>query len=283
MELRQRRHDDLRNESDDDADEGVSAGDAGLDEQDKVLWVWLPLIMVGLGALLFASMHVINSHDDTARMLHAISHGPRVPGGHHEYRLTKTELALFNGVEQDRLFLAVLGQVFDVSAGKKHYGDGGAYRHFIGVDRSRAFSSGVATDGDDVSSFTDKQLLDVHRWLVFFDTNKAYARMGTVEGVYYDKFGHATPLMQALRERIRAAKAAEDAAAAIEACNMEWKAGEGSVVWCQDPNKFPRKHVGGRCGCFTAADIAMQSEPLELMDHCKELDKRCVSATYSAS
>ncbi|OQR99450.1 hypothetical protein ACHHYP_06148 [Achlya hypogyna] len=278
MELRQRRHDDLRNESDDDE---LPVRESW-DEQDKFMWIWLPCIFAGLAVLVFTSMHLINSHEDTARVLHAISRGPRVPGGHHEYRLTKKELALFDGVAEPRIFLAVLGQVFDVTSGAKHYGPGGAYRHFVGIDRSRAFSSGMASDGEDVSSFTDKQLLDVHRWLVFFDGNAAYERMGTVEGVYYDKLGHATSLMQELRERIRDAKRAEEAIKAIDTCNMEWKAGEGSVVWCQDPDKYPRKHADGRCGCFTAADIAMQTT-LELMDHCKEFDKRCVSATYGAA
>ncbi|OQS02447.1 neuferricin-like [Thraustotheca clavata] len=275
MEIRQRRHDDLRNESDEE-DEVISTKPQEIDEQERFTWIWLPCIFLGLAVFVYASMHLINGHDTTARVLHAVSRGPRVPGGHPEYRLTKGELAIFDGVEEERIFIAVLGQVFDVTEGKRHYGKGGAYSFFAATDRSRAFSSGSKSDGEDVSSFTDKQLLDVHKWLVFFDTHKAYKRMGTVEGVYYDKFGHVTPTMHTIRERIRLAKQAEEAVAAIESCNSEWKAGQGSVVWCQDPEKYPRKHADERCGCFSASDIAMRTD-LQLVKDCKEKDKRCVS------
>ena len=40
---------------------------------------------------------------------------------------------------------SILGKVFDVSKGAKHYGKGGAYRGFTGRDASRAFVSGDFT------------------------------------------------------------------------------------------------------------------------------------------
>lgn len=48
--------------------------------------------------------------------------------------LSSSELSLYDGEESSRgLYLAVLGQVFDVHRGHKHYGPGGAY-HFMAGD-----------------------------------------------------------------------------------------------------------------------------------------------------
>ncbi|CAJ1431298.1 unnamed protein product, partial [Effrenium voratum] len=44
------------------------------------------------------------------------------------------------GIEEDRILLAVLGRVFDVSSGKDFYGEGESYRLFAGHDCSRAFA-----------------------------------------------------------------------------------------------------------------------------------------------
>lgn len=39
-------------------------------------------------------------------------------------------------------FTSILGEVFDVSKGAKHYGKGGPYEGFTGKDASRSFVSG---------------------------------------------------------------------------------------------------------------------------------------------
>ncbi|CAN0392758.1 unnamed protein product, partial [Ectocarpus sp. 13 AM-2016] len=51
-------------------------------------------------------------------------------------------------------FRSILGEVFDVSKGAKHYGKGGAYESFTGKDASRSFVSGNFTEAgltDDLS------------------------------------------------------------------------------------------------------------------------------------
>lgn len=45
---------------------------------------------------------------------------------------TKAKLAQFDGVNQNYLYLAVLGTVFDVTEGRRHYKKGAAYHYFIG-------------------------------------------------------------------------------------------------------------------------------------------------------
>lgn len=52
--------------------------------------------------------------------------------------LSSRELSLYDGKEGSKgLYLAVLGQVFDVHKGHKHYGRGGAY-HFMAGNLCRA-------------------------------------------------------------------------------------------------------------------------------------------------
>lgn len=47
--------------------------------------------------------------------------------------MTKRELSLYDGEKGSRgLYLAILGQVFDVLQGHKHYGLGGAYHVMAG-------------------------------------------------------------------------------------------------------------------------------------------------------
>lgn len=45
---------------------------------------------------------------------------------------TVEELALFDGVNNKQLYLSILGSVFDVSKGARHYGVDGSYNYFVG-------------------------------------------------------------------------------------------------------------------------------------------------------
>ncbi len=56
--------------------------------------------------------------------------------------ITKEVLAASTG-DSAVLRLALLGEVFDVTAGRRHYGADGDYKFFAGIDGSRAFVTGV--------------------------------------------------------------------------------------------------------------------------------------------
>ncbi|XP_048450118.1 neuferricin-like, partial [Rhincodon typus] len=85
---------------------------------------------------------------------------------------TKSELSRYTGEKgSPGLYLAILGQVFDVKKGKKHYGPGGSYSFFSGRDACRAFVSGDFTENglvDDVSGLSPSQILSLHEWLDFY-------------------------------------------------------------------------------------------------------------------
>lgn len=47
-------------------------------------------------------------------------------------RLTLDELAKFDGIQDDKLYLSILGSVFDVTKGVRHYKAGETYNYFVG-------------------------------------------------------------------------------------------------------------------------------------------------------
>ncbi|XP_066433073.1 neuferricin [Eleutherodactylus coqui] len=181
--------------------------------------------------------------------------------------LTRDELSAYHGGPgSPGLYLAVLGQVFDVHGGSKHYGPGGSYSFFTARDASRAYVTGDFTDGglvDDVSELSPSQMLHLNNWLSFYQ--KTYAAVGKLVGHFYDEDGNPT-------------KALEDALAVIAVglklkeerheenkqfppCNSEFNSGV-SRVWCSKNSGgiqrnwvgVPRKlHIVGydgyRCVC----------------------------------
>lgn len=51
----------------------------------------------------------------------------------HNVRLfTSNELKKFNGVEENRMYLSILGKVYDVTKGERHYKAGETYHYFLG-------------------------------------------------------------------------------------------------------------------------------------------------------
>ncbi|CAJ0580610.1 unnamed protein product, partial [Mesorhabditis spiculigera] len=181
---------------------------------------------------------------------------------------TPEQLSLFNGNRASRpVYLAILGRVYDVDKGKKHYGKGGGYSFFAGKDGSRAFVSGDFTEKgliDDLDGLGHDDLLGVRDWVSFYD--KDYSLVGVVTGRYYDVDGNPTQELKDVLARMevaaqwRANKAAEQEV--FPPCNSEWKKETGGRVWCtmksggihRDWVGVPRKYKeptakAPRCAC----------------------------------
>lgn len=97
-----------------------------------------------------------------------------------ERLFTKTELQQFNGENNPELYLSILGIVYDVSKGKKHYGKGETYHYFVGRDASRSFVTGKFNDEEDnelVDDFGFDELKSLQHWIKFY--RKDYKRVGT--------------------------------------------------------------------------------------------------------
>ncbi|KAM9319237.1 neuferricin [Gastrophryne carolinensis] len=205
-----------------------------------------------------------------------------------ERLLRAEELCSYDGSPgSPGLYLAVLGQVFNVHKGSKHYGPGGPYSFFTAKDASRAFVTGDFTKQglvDDVSELSPAQMLHLNNWLNFYQKN--YVPVGKLVGRFYDEDGNPS-------------KALEDALAVIDIglklqeqrqeenkqfppCNSEFQSGV-TKVWCsknsggihRDWVGVPRKlylagYDGYRCVCVRST--GPPSEQPDSTDNKGDLD-----------
>lgn len=147
------------------------------------------------------------------------------------------ELSEYDGKRGSKgLYISILGKIFDVQKGKRHYGPGGAYHVFAGKDASRSFISGdfTGTITDDVLDLSLKELLSLRDWLNFFE--REYTYKGKLVGRYYNQVGIKTEYSRQLDHKLNEAEKNQKLKDADEEqfppCNVEWTPEKGSRVWC---------------------------------------------------
>lgn len=101
----------------------------------------------------------------------------------------------FNGHDDEKIFIAVLGKVYDCTAGRSFYGPSGPYSNFAGRDASRglglnSFDMECVRDWDqpidDLSDLPPQAVDAAREWQDYFA--KKYPCIGTLEpepGVNY--------------------------------------------------------------------------------------------------
>lgn len=94
--------------------------------------------------------------------------------------------------EDERIFVVVLGKVYDVSASPHFYGPEGAYRGFANGDATRAFlSADFEADGtSDVSGLTPDECAGLADWQRLYE--EKYEYVGLHRGRFYDEVGQPT-------------------------------------------------------------------------------------------
>lgn len=225
-----------------------------------------------------------------AGWLRSAEPGTLLPSG--ERLFTPQQLQQFDGTGGRRIYLAILGSVYDVTTGAKHYGPKGGYRFFSGRDASRSYVTGKFKEdlNDDVGDLNDEQLGELVSWRGFYQDHKDYKPVGKVVGRFYDATGQPTALLA----KVEAAAAAAAAAAAKEAaegkgavgggqqgqpCNVKWSKSEGGSVWCDD-GRFPRRVLQPdwqgqpQEQCMCMPDAAVDGER-RLYDGCSPEAARC--------
>ena len=171
-----------------------------------------------------------------------------------------------NGKEklETPLYLAILGKVFDVTAGRSFYGEGGGYDFFTGIDGTRAFVSGNFTkEGliDDIDDFDDEQLLGIKQWVEFYESKSdgKYFLVGYLIGRYYDSKGKPTKILRDILKRLETAELRKEMKKKYEkivpSCNSHWQQGKGTLYSCDDPDRSPREEFffgqsNSRCACI---------------------------------
>ena len=140
-----------------------------------------------------------------------------------------------------RIFLAILGEVFDVSAGAGFYGAGEGYAGFAGRDASAAFLSGDFTPAglhDDLAGLTPVQLVEMFNWRDSTYIAK-YIPMGVVEGCFYGADGAPTVELLHVRKMVKVGVAEKERLAVqrklYNGCNSKWTQEHGKTLWCHEP------------------------------------------------
>ncbi|MEW5320470.1 MAG: hypothetical protein WDW38_011540 [Sanguina aurantia] len=198
---------------------------------------------------------------------------------------TSGSLAAFKGQNNSPMYLAILGEVFDVSKGRKKYDESkGGYGFFLGKDASRAFVTGDFEGdlSDDVAHLSAEQYAGLLHWRDFY--RKTYTFKGRLAGGYfYDAKGHGLRSLDVVEAKAREAVSAEEATQKMEAaypkCNVRWAEAEGGLVWCSDswhPRRIFQQLPGGkpstRCACF--ADIGW-SDIRQIYEGCTAEAEQC--------
>lgn len=155
--------------------------------------------------------------------------GPRV--------FTPEQLNEEGSGKSGQLLLAILGEVFDVSAGTEFYAEGQGYNCFVGRDASRSFVTGeFEGDGltDNVEGLEPGELDGILHWRSFYRDSDKYLAVGLLAGPFYDASGARVPgVLDSIEERVAKWKAAEAATKeAFPPCNSKWTQDSGSYVWC---------------------------------------------------
>uniref|UniRef100_A0A6J0V4H4 Neuferricin n=1 Tax=Pogona vitticeps TaxID=103695 RepID=A0A6J0V4H4_9SAUR len=208
--------------------------------------------------------------------------------------LSAAELSRYTGTEESAgLYLAVLGQVFDVQRGRRHYGPGGAYSFFSGKDASRAFATGDFTPAglvDDISGLSPSEMLIIQNWLSFYTKN--YVRIGKVAGRFYHENGTPTEVLRQAWDLIENGQKLqaqeEEKKQQFPPCNSEWTSTGGSRVWCskqsggvnRDWTGVPRKLYEpgshhSHCVCVKTEGSSHYSPNLQEYEGCHPLSDWC--------
>lgn len=149
------------------------------------------------------------------------------------------------------IYLAVLGEVFDVTEGRRFYAPPSHYSYFSGRDGSRAFATGEFTDatgraGHDLADLLDAQLITIDDWRKSYHEKYTFlGRLYQSDGSgFYDAQGQATQRLTDIHGRLGAARALASQQAEylknVPGCNSYFRQGEGGRIWC-DGGLLPRK------------------------------------------
>jgi len=96
---------------------------------------------------------------------------------------SESYLTTFDGTDASKpLYIAIDGEVYDVSSNRRTYGPGGPYHSMAGVDAARSFATGCfATHRThDLRGLSDQELSGVQHWKKFFTEHKTYSKVGRV-------------------------------------------------------------------------------------------------------
>ena len=146
-------------------------------------------------------------------------------------------LALRNLIKCVYPLYNIIGEVFDVTKGKDHYGKNGGYKFFTGIDGSRAFVTGKFDDEgliDNIEGLDPQSYLGLADWLEFY--RKDYTYVGKVVGYFYGPQGEEREGLEVFKKGVISGhndkKNEAKEKQKFPECNSRWTPETGSHVWC---------------------------------------------------
>ncbi|RKP06643.1 cytochrome b5-like heme/steroid binding domain-containing protein, partial [Thamnocephalis sphaerospora] len=100
-----------------------------------------------------------------------------------EHMFSEAELARYDGTDPSLpIYVAINGEVFDVTDGREFYGPGGGYHFFAGRDAARAYVTGCFKTHltHDLRGLTNPQLEQLKGWVSFYHDSPKYFYVGRV-------------------------------------------------------------------------------------------------------
>ncbi|KAK4686757.1 hypothetical protein P7C73_g3361, partial [Tremellales sp. Uapishka_1] len=110
--------------------------------------------------------------------------------------LTPIQLSMYDGSDPSKpVYLALDGDVYDVSAGRRIYGPGGSYHVMAGKDAARSFTTGCFQmhQTHDLRGLSDQELDSLKHWKSFFANHEKYFKVGTVNNPPIDPHSPIPP------------------------------------------------------------------------------------------
>ncbi|CDH57612.1 cytochrome b5 [Lichtheimia corymbifera JMRC:FSU:9682] len=107
---------------------------------------------------------------------------------------TEQELLKYDGSNPNLpIYLAIDGDVYDVTAGRGWYGHVSSYGHFAGRDAARAYVTGCFKDHltHDLRGLSEAQIKGVEHWKKFYANHHTYYKVGRV---LHDPIDPNTPI-----------------------------------------------------------------------------------------
>jgi len=130
-------------------------------------------------------------------------------------RVISSEELSIHVEKEYRIWLSILGKVYDVTDGEDFYSAlKGSYKFYSGRDASPCFSSGTNTpEGaeEKLEEWEDKKLMPVWEWSEFYQNHETYKYLGVLGGSrYYDIEGNELQLRKDIISRSEAEKKKSD-------------------------------------------------------------------------
>ncbi|KAJ8985988.1 hypothetical protein NQ317_013872 [Molorchus minor] len=202
------------------------------------MWImFIKIIFISIIAIILSFYYGDKSTDIISSLFSVVVSSKTLSNSTTRKLFTKKQLKLYNGVDKPELYISILGRIFDVTRGIKHYGPNQQYNIFVGRDASRCFVTGkfnIDDISDEVADFGNDDLRSLNYWLNFY--KKEYKIVGKLIGRYFDNNGNQTPYGRAVKMMLKEAEREKEKdhleKVKFPPCNVEWNVETGTRIWC---------------------------------------------------